>query len=107
MSNFPIFRPQKFTLHTPETEDEVAQVTTGLRGPIGPEGPPGDSGGFHLHEQTVLSTSWVSNHNLGYHPNVDAFDELGRRLRPAVIHHTLNQTELQFLTPRIGTANFS
>jgi len=79
----------------------------GPQGPPGPPGPPGVGGGSYLHEQTVASTSWLINHDLGFRPNVDVFDETGRRIRAAVIHHTDNQTELQFLSVRTGEAHLS
>lgn len=85
----------------------VSIERAGPQGPRGLPGPAGVGGGSYLHEQSVASTSWLMNHNLGFKPNVDAFDETGRRIRPAVIHHTVNQTELQFLTPRTGEAHLS
>jgi hypothetical protein len=76
-------------------------------GPVGPPGFATEDEDFYEHQQTVASTSWVINHNLGFHPNIDVRDETGRRLRPAIIHHTVNQSEVQCLTPRIGTATCS
>ncbi len=113
MSQYQIFTPQKFVVRRPENSDEASAVTTGLRGPVGPEGPvgppgpPGSSGGHYTHTQTTLSTSWVMNHGLGFYPNVDAFDDNGRKMDVSYIHHSLNQTEIQLLTPRTGTAILS
>lgn len=110
MSNYPLFRPPKFAVQNPQTVDEAVSVTTGLRGPVGPPGPPGPPGedaGSHVHVQIDASTSWLINHNLGFYPNPDVYDETGRRIRAAVIHHSINQMELQFLSPRTGTANLS
>jgi hypothetical protein len=88
--------------------DPVTQSVSVINsGPMGPPGAGGVAATTYLHTQTVLSTSWLINHNRGFKPNADVFDNTGRKIRPAVIHHTINQMELQFLTPRTGTANLS
>ena len=85
----------------------VSVERAGPQGPRGLQGPAGVGGGSYLHTQSVASTSWLINHGLGFKPNVDVFDETGRRIRAAVIHHTDNQTELQFLSVRTGEAHLS
>lgn len=71
-------------------------------GPPGPPGPAGD--GTFEHEQLTPDTSWVINHNLGFRPNIDVFTDTGVPIDAVIIHHTLNQAEVQLLTPRIGRA---
>ena len=88
--------------------DPVTEAVTIVdAGPVGPPGFAANGTDYYDHEQTVASTSWVANHNLGFYPNVDVYDETGRRLRAAIIHHTVNQAEVQTLTPRMGHAHFS
>lgn len=88
---------------------ETRSVAIVYAGPIGPRGFDGFGGlpEFFEYSQVTPSTSWLINHNLGYKPNVDVRDENGVRLRVGVIHHTDNQTEVQTLTPRVGTATLS
>lgn len=85
----------------------VSVILAGPVGPIGPVGPAGPATGNYEHIQTVLSTSWVVNHDLGFKPNVSVFDTSGVSIEANVIYHTINQVEIQFLTPRAGTARFS
>lgn len=79
-------------------------------GPVGPAGPPGANGTgiSYTHTQVALSASWVINHMLGYKPNFTVEEAgTGVELEPARIHHSINQMELQFNTPRAGTAYLS
>lgn len=85
----------------------IAVINAGPRGPRGLPGPPGASGEGAVFEftQAAPSSSWVINHNLGVYPIFDAIESsTGLELWPGVIHHSLNQVELTFLTPRAGTA---
>lgn len=77
----------------------------------GPQGPPGVSGGGAGHfeyNQVVPASSWVINHNLGFRPNITVEEEAtGHEILCAEIHHSAYQVELQFNTPRAGTAHLS
>lgn len=75
----------------------------------GPQGPPGIvSTNSHFHTQEDLSSSWVINHNLGFRPNITIEEaDTGDELIASEIHHSTNQVELQFNTPRAGTARLS
>lgn len=88
----------------------VAVVLGGPVGPPGIQGPPGSNGAAvaYLHTQVEESTSWVINHDLGFFPNVTVA-EAGTNIviEPGEIHHSVNQLELQFNTPRAGTARLS
>lgn len=90
---------------------EVNPVTSAITvinaGPIGPAGIDGGSAATYNHEQTTPNASWVINHNLGFYPNVTAFDDIGRVIEAAEIHHSVNQLEIQLLSPRAGTARLS
>ena len=79
-------------------------------GPMGPPGPPGSNGSAIAYDyvQSTPSSSWVINHNLGYHPNYSVEEAgTGTGLWPAEIHHSDDQMELQFNTPRAGVAHLS
>lgn len=79
-------------------------------GPIGPPGPPGSNGSAiaYVHTQVTPASSWVINHNLGFHPNYSVEEAgTGTGLWPAEIHHSDDQLELQFNTPRAGVARLS
>lgn len=79
-------------------------------GPQGPPGPPGSNGTAiaYEHVQVAEDASWVINHMLGYRPNWNVEEAgTGAYLEPAPIHHSVNQLELQFNTPRAGTARLS
>lgn len=48
----------------------------GVDGETGQQGPPGPSGGAAstlVYQQSVATTVWLINHNLGYRPNVTCF----------------------------------
>lgn len=75
-------------------------------GPQGPAGVGGTASNF-FHTQVSENPSWVINHNLGFRPSVDTYNVDGSEVEGHVIHHTLNQLEIQFLTPRAGTARLS
>jgi hypothetical protein len=82
----------------------------GVPGPPGPQGlpgvpgPPGDGSAFKEHIQTDLSNSWIIDHNLGFKPNIDLFNEAGLPIDAFIIHHSVNRAEAQMLTPRLGRA---
>lgn len=75
----------------------------------GPQGPPGVGGtaSSYMHTQTIVSSSWVINHGLGFKPSVDTYDTDGSSIEGHAIHHTDNQVEVQLLTPHAGTARLS
>lgn len=77
----------------------------------GPQGPPGAGGGItnsFFYTQVDPASSWVINHNLGFRPNVSVEEAgTGAQLMCAEIHHSVTQVELQFNTPRAGTARLS
>lgn len=85
----------------------VSVVRSGPMGPPGPQGPPGASGEGAIFEfvQVAPASSWLINHGLGVHPVFSVVEEgTGASLWPSEIHHSLNQMELQFNTPRAGKA---
>lgn len=85
----------------------ITVKNVGPQGVRGPEGPPGQSGEGAVFEfqQVLPSSSWVINHDLGVEPLYNVIEAVtGDVLEPAPIHHSPNQLELQFLTPRAGVA---
>ncbi len=87
----------------------VAIIQGGPQGPAGPQGPPGANGAAvaYVYTQVTEQASWVINHNLAFYPNFHVEDEEGVDLWPAAKHHSINQLELQFNTPRAGKAHLS
>lgn len=87
--------------------NQVSVVRSGPQGPRGLPGPPGASGEGAVFEftQVAPSSSWVINHNLGVYPIFNVI-ETGTEapLWPGEIHHSVNQLELTFNTPRAGIA---
>lgn len=76
----------------------------------GPPGPPGSTGGSvsYVHTQAVAASSWVINHNLGFYPSYTVEEAgTGHVIMGAEIHHSNDQLEIQFNTPRAGTARLS
>lgn len=77
----------------------------------GPQGPPGIGGGStnsYTHTQVETASSWVINHYLGFKPNITVEEaDTGHVVECAEIHHSTIQVELQFNTPRAGTARLS
>lgn len=77
----------------------------------GPQGPPGSGGGAtnsYFHTQVAETSSWLINHNLGFRPNITVQEAVtGRMIMCSEIHHSTSQVELQFNTPRAGTARLS
>ena len=95
-----VSRTQRILAHTPST------VTVVNAGPQGPQGLGGSAASYE-HIQTVVSNSWVFNHNLGFKPSIDVYDIFGNEIDAHVIHHTVNQAEVQLLNPRAGSARAS
>lgn len=90
--------------------NRVSVIAAGPVGPAGPQGPPGSGGNGIAFEYTQVapSASWVINHNLGYYPSFSVEEAgTGLAVEPAPIHHSNNQLELQFNTPRAGKARLS
>lgn len=106
MSDLGLIGAQQKIIVKPGT-GRVSVVRSGPVGPPGAQGPPGASGEGAVFEftQVAPSSSWVINHNLGVYPIYNVL-EAGTNaiLEPGEIHHSLNQLELTFLTPRAGLA---
>lgn len=110
-----VSRTQRIEVAFPPTQIGLnpakPSVTIVNAGPIGPPGIQGEGGGVsspsYQHIQLVATTSWVINHNLGFRPNVSVFDDNGANVEATIIHHSINQAEVQLLTPRAGTARLS
>lgn len=84
--------------------DETVSVILG--GPQGPPGPSGSGGGTEGFDftQSVVSTTWTINHNLGHKPSVQTFTVGGLLVIGGVQHISNNQVVVTFNTPIAGTA---
>ena len=92
----------------------IIKMVPGPEGPEGPPGPPGPPGTpadvtslTYIHTQLALSASWVVNHDLGFEPNVAITDDAGNVMWGNIIHHSINQLEIQFNVSTTGKARLS
>lgn len=69
----------------------------------GPQGAPGTVTQY-VHTQSSPSASWVVNHNLGYRPAaVEVLSTGGMQVEAAVTHVSVNQLQVDFVSPTIGS----
>lgn len=69
------------------------------------ESSPGSgSGTSFLHTQGSPATEWIINHNLGFKPSVEIIDTGGREVETDVLHISVNQVRIYFLTAMAGEA---
>lgn len=61
----------------------------------------------YLHTQAVPADTWTINHNLGYRPAVELLTVGGVAFDATVTHPTANQTIVNLLTERAGTARLT
>lgn len=83
------------------TEVQVEVVSVGTQGPPGPSG--ADAGSFY-HIQAGVSDTWTITHNLGYRPNVTAFDSGDGEVEGDVVHISVNQFTITFTSAFSGYA---
>lgn len=50
----------------------------------------------YTHTQVVASATWTINHNLGYKPNISAFDSGNTPIFGTITHPSLNQSVINF-----------
>lgn len=98
-----ILETNELTLQKAVTELVVA--SSGPQGPRGPQGLPGASGGtVYLHTQSVASSTWTINHNIGRPVVVTLFDEFGEVVFTDITHGTTNTATVTWSSPAIGSA---
>lgn len=78
-----------------------------LVGPIGPIGPSGSAAASYFHDQVSPSATWTINHNLGFRPNVSAFDSGGSEVEGDIQHVDVNTLILTFNAAFGGKATLS
>lgn len=61
----------------------------------------------YTHTQSAASAQWVVVHNLGFKPNVTAFDSAGDIVEGHIIHNSVNQLTLQLSAAMSGVAQLS
>jgi hypothetical protein len=83
------------------TNTTVAIITEG------PQGPRGFAGAGYDFVQSVVSTSWIINHNLGYKPAVDVYDSGSQQIQAEVSHTSVNQTAIVLTIPSAGFARLT
>lgn len=70
--------------------------------------PPGGGGGtdsFYVHHQSVLSTLWDVQHNLGRHPSVSVEDGGGSTIYGTIKYVDDSRLTVGFKAPATGRAN--
>ena len=71
----------------------------------GPGPDPGQSTTYFRFEVVVPTNPWIINHDLGYWPLVQVYDESGEEIQALVTQVNLNQVNIEFDTgPSIGIA---
>lgn len=78
---------------------KVAELVIDLSGPPGPPG-----GGSYTHVQSAASSTWIVNHNLGKRVAVTVLSPGGVEVDAYVLHTSLNQAVVEFISPSTGTA---
>lgn len=73
---------------------------------IGPQGPSGATGVFSF-TQTTPESLWIIGHNLGFRPNVTAFDDDNSVIVGAIVHINNNTLSIDFSSPVSGYAVLS
>ena len=64
----------------------------------------GFNGTSFIHGQTIASTTWVIDHNLGRYPIVQTFNLSFTEIEGLVSHVNLNTTRVEFNIPVTGIA---
>ena len=61
----------------------------------------------YVHNQGVVSDTWVVNHNLNFYPNVTVIDSSGAVYEGEITYNSVNQLTLTFSVGFSGTAYLS
>lgn len=70
----------------------------------GPQGIPGVGSGNYHHMQNAVASTWIVNHNLGYRPNVTAFNSADTQVEGDTVHVSVNQFIITFTSAFSGYA---
>lgn len=81
-------------VETPNSQTSIIEV--------GIQGAPG--GGAFVHTQATPATTWTINHNLGYRPSVELFDDTGQEFNAQVVHVNTNQCVVYIVIAIAGSA---
>ncbi len=79
----------------------VIASSRGLRGERGPSGVSGDSFEF---SQSSPALQWSISHNLGRRPIVELFSVGGAEIDADVLHPSVDQVIVYFVSPTAGSA---
>lgn len=71
---------------------------------IGPPGRDGAETTPFIHEQGSADTLWIINHNKGFRPYVEVLSPGGQVLDAGVQHNSVNQVQISFNQPTLGSA---
>jgi len=84
------------TLGAPALIDEAGVVTPFAVGTLS-----------YTYVQSVASSSWIVNHNLGFKPAVEVLSAGGMEVEAEVMHTSNNQTIINFVSPQTGSARLN
>jgi hypothetical protein len=86
------------------TQTQIETVSVGTQGPPGASGADGVDGGSYYHIQAGVSDTWTVTHNLGYRPNVTAFNSADGEVEGDVVHNSVNDFTITFTSAFSGYA---
>jgi hypothetical protein len=85
--------------------------SAGPAGPTGAQGPQGEPGETQVisysHTQNTVSLTWVISHNLGFYPNITAFNSADMNIEGTVDHTDSNSLSVTFSVATSGYAHLS
>lgn len=89
-----------------------AQGATGATGATGPAGPGVTTEEIiavvaYTYNQPATSSTWNITHNLGFYPNVTAFDSAETMIEGEVVHNDINSLSITFSSSISGKAHLS
>lgn len=85
-------------------------IVDGIQGPKGPKGDPGDPGDgtlSYFHTQASVASVWTITHDMGYKPNVTAFNSANDMVEGNLVHDSTSQLTLTFSASFSGYAVLS
>ena len=83
-------------------QEVVNNVVVQSPGPQGPAGTPADI--FYTHTQSVASSVWTINHNLGGNPTAVVLDSAGTQCEGTFSYPNSNQMIITFTSAFTGVA---
>lgn len=90
------------SVEIPPSASTAVALSPVVQGEKGDKGPSGNAAIHYEHLQSIASTEWIVNHNLGLRPQVNVLSLGGVTMWAEVVHSSLNQTVVYFDDPQTG-----